>query len=95
MAGRFEVRPLGGHEYLLRARSTTQTVETRLQLTDDDLEQLGVASADEDRVVAATTEYLAEREPDLGMPGFLDLHDIAESHQDFPERLRQRVDSAR
>ncbi|GAA1877891.1 hypothetical protein [Streptantibioticus ferralitis] len=95
MAGQFEIRPLGGHEYLLRTRSTNQMVETRLQLTDDDLEQLGVASADEARVVAATTEYLAEREPELDMPGLLDLHDIAETHQDFPERLRQRITSGR
>ena len=91
MAPHFEIEPLGEREYLLRARSSTQMVESRLQLTQADLDDLQVASADERRVVEATTEFLAERQPELDLPHFLDLNDIVASYADFPQELRRRL----
>lgn len=94
MGQQYEIEAVGGREYLLRVRSATQQVESRLQLTEADLENLGVASVDDLRVVEATSQFLAERQPELGLPQFIDLRDIAASYADFPRELRRRLAAA-
>lgn len=91
MAQRFHVEPLGEKEYLVRAEAPTQIVESRLQLTQADLEMLHVPPADERRVVEAAMEFLAERQHTLNLPQFIDLNDIAANYPDFADELRSRL----
>ncbi|AEW97880.1 MULTISPECIES: hypothetical protein [Streptomycetaceae] len=94
MGQRFTVEPLGQQEYLVRAESSTQIVESRLQLTKSDLDMLDVPAADERRVAEAAMEFLAERQPTLNLPDFIDLRDIAANYDDFADELRRRLTAA-
>ncbi len=86
-----DIEPLGGHEYLIRVRTGTRTVESRFQATESVLENLQVKQADERRLIEATMDFLASRHSATGLPQLVDLDDIAASYDDYLDELRRRM----
>ncbi|MGW3045554.1 hypothetical protein ACWC9T_37280 [Kitasatospora sp. NPDC001159] len=95
MSEHFEVEPLGDHEYLLRARAGEEVVESRFRASEAVAEQLHATSADEQRLVEETAEFLAERQPVIDLPPMVDLDDVAACYDDYLEQLDQRLASSR
>ncbi|MEU9046300.1 MULTISPECIES: hypothetical protein [unclassified Kitasatospora] len=94
MSEHFEVEPLGDHEYLVRARAGGEVVESRFRTDEEVVELLHVAPADEQRVVAETAEFPAERQPVVDLPQMVDLEDVVACYDDFVEQLGQRLASS-
>ncbi|MCP2256404.1 hypothetical protein LX15_000087 [Streptoalloteichus tenebrarius] len=89
MAERFLVEPVAEHEYLVRTEAEGQTVECRFHVDPGVLEKLGVAEADEQRVVEKSAVFLAQRQPVIDFPWLVDLQDFLVSYDDYPEELRR------
>lgn len=91
MSKQCEIEPLGGHEYLIRVRAHGQTVESRFQATQAVRDDLRVDDDDERRLIEATMDFLASRQSIAGLPGLVDLDDIADSYADYLDELRRRM----
>lgn len=91
MAEQCDIVPLGGHEYLIRVRTETRIVESRFQATERVLEALHVKDDDERRLIEETMDFLAARQGAAGLPGLVDLDDIAASYDDYLDELRRRL----
>lgn len=91
MSELFEVEPLGDHEFLLRVRAGEETVESTFRASASITEELHVASADEQRLVERTAEFLIERQPVIDLPPFVDLDDVAASYGDYLELIGRRL----
>lgn len=94
MSKQCEIEPLGGHEYLIRVRTARQTVESRLQATQAVRDDLRVGDGDEQRLIEATMDFLASRHAVTGLPGLVDLDDIADTYADYLDDLRRRMAAA-
>ena len=91
MEAEFEVESLFEHEYLVRAVSEGESIESRFRVDPDVLEQLGLVGADERQVVKQSAVFLATHQPVIDFPPMLDLADIIASYDDYPERLRLQL----
>ena len=91
MSEQIEVEPLGDHDYLVRMRHSGGVIESRFRANEDVLAGLGVAAADEQRVVEATAALLVEHQPVIDLPPMVDLDDMAAAFDDYPAQLRQRM----
>lgn len=76
------------HEYLVRADSDGESIESRFRVDPGVLEQLGLEGADERQVVRQTAVFLAGHQPVIDFPPMLDLADVLASYDDYPEQLR-------
>jgi hypothetical protein len=86
-----EIEPLGDHDYLVRLGSAPSRVESRFRADPGVLENLGAGPDDERRVVAATADFLAERQDTADLPAMIDLFDVASAYEDFTDELRRRL----
>ncbi|SHF16182.1 hypothetical protein [Streptoalloteichus hindustanus] len=93
MTQQFLVEPVAEHEYLVRTEAEGQTVECRFHVDPSVLEQLGVSTADEQRVVEQSAVFLAQRQPIIDFPWLVDLQDFVASYEDYPEELRRLLAS--
>lgn len=91
MDPRFEIEPQGGHEYLIRAFSGEQVVESRFTIDSDVLRELGLDDSDEQHVVEQAARLLAQQQSVLDFPALADVRDIIESYEGLAEQLRSRV----
>ena len=94
MSKQCDIEPLGGHEYLIRVPTEGRTVESRFQVTQAVREDLRVGDDDERRLIEATMDFLARRQPITELPGLVDLDDIADSYADYLDELRRRMATA-
>ncbi|MFE5588148.1 hypothetical protein [Kitasatospora sp. NPDC056531] len=94
MSEHFEVEPLGDHEYLLRARAGEEMIQSRFRASETVAEQLHATSADEQRLVEETAEFLAEHQPVIDLPPMVDLDDVAACYDDYLEQLSRRLASS-
>ena len=91
MEAEFEVEASVEHEYLVRAVSDGESIESRFRVEPGVLEQLGLEGADERQVVRQTAVFLAAHQPVIDFPPMLDLADIIASYDDYPEQLRLQL----
>ncbi|HKS49169.1 MAG TPA: hypothetical protein VJT49_29480 [Amycolatopsis sp.] len=91
MARQFEVEFVTEHEYVVRADSGAQVVESWFHIEPEVLRQLGVGDADESRVVERTAEFLAERQDVEDFPNLVHIEDVVATYDDYPERLRRSL----
>ncbi|MGF1428271.1 ATP-binding protein [Kitasatospora sp. LaBMicrA B282] len=92
MSDEIRVEPLGDHEYLVRFPTTGDEVTSRFQATADTIDRLHVPGADEERIVAETAHFLAERQPTVDIPPMIDLDDVAAAYgDDYLEELGRRL----
>ncbi|GAA2752066.1 MULTISPECIES: hypothetical protein [Kitasatospora] len=86
------VEPLGDHEYLVTFPGSGDTVLSRFQATEATVDQLRLASVDEERIVAETAVFLAERQTTADLPPMIDLADVAAAYgDDYLEELGRRL----
>jgi hypothetical protein len=87
-----QIDPLGDHEYLVRFAKDGQEAMSRFQASESVVDQLGVPSTEELRLVAETAGYLAERQPVIDIPPMIDLDDVAAAYgDDYLGELSRRL----
>lgn len=91
MAEPFQIESLGDHAYLVRGAERGESVESRFRVGAYLLDELGVPSGDEPRVVAATADFLAERQPIVDIPPQVDIEDVASRYEDYLPEIRRRL----
>lgn len=91
MEAQFEVEALIEHEYLVRAHSEGEWIESRFRVEPGVLEELELEGADERQVVRQTAVFLAAHQPIIDFPPMLDLADIIASYDDYPGQLRRQL----
>ncbi len=91
MAEPFQIEPLGDHAYLVRGSERGECIESRFRVAPYLLDELGVAEADEARVVAATAAVLAERQPIVDLPPLVDIEDVAARYEDYMPDVAHRL----
>jgi hypothetical protein len=91
MTDQLHVEPLGGHDYLIRAREGEEQVEIRIQASADVVQRLGLRGVDEARIVEATAAFLIERQLAVDLPPTLDLDDVAAGYDNYLSELELRL----
>ncbi|MCA4131586.1 hypothetical protein [Arthrobacter sp. M4] len=93
MDNTFKIELVNDNEYLVRSDSEGHTVESLFRTDPGFLEEIGLAHAQGERVVEETAHFLAAHQPVIDFPPMIDLEDIAAAYEDFPEHLRNRLQS--
>ncbi|MFC5911422.1 hypothetical protein [Streptacidiphilus monticola] len=92
---RMAITDEGDHEYLVEVRGRPGEAEsraqTRVRVPTELLEQLPRAGGDTEAVVAATVDWLLERQQAADLPPFLDLDDVVAGYDGFLDGLRARL----
>jgi hypothetical protein len=91
MDNTFKIELVNDNEYSVRSEAEGQTVESLFRTDPDYLERIGLAEADEKRVVEETARFLAEHQPMIDFPPVVDLEDIAAAYEEYPHELRNRL----
>ncbi|MEU6283218.1 hypothetical protein [Streptomyces sp. NPDC047028] len=68
MSERFQIEPMGDHDYLVHLRYSGGVIESRFQASPAVVDELDAAEADEQRVIEETALYLAERQSVVDFP---------------------------
>ncbi|GAA1113027.1 MULTISPECIES: hypothetical protein [Kitasatospora] len=86
------IEPLGDHEYLVRFPTPDDAVLSRIRASESTVDQLHLAPTDEERIVAETAVFLAERQPTADLPPMIDLADVADAYgDDYLRELGRRL----
>jgi hypothetical protein len=95
MSERFQIEPMGDHDYLVRAPYSGGVIESCFQASPDVVGLLHVSEADEQRVIEETFLYLAERQPVMDLPPLIDLDDVTAAYGDqYIDELSRRLKNA-
>lgn len=84
------IDPLGDHDYLVRAALDDEVVTIRVHAAPEIVAGIAGEKADELKVVAATVDYLGQRQRFDELPGQLGLDDVADAYDDFVRDLRRQ-----
>ncbi len=87
MANPFTVEVPGDHEYVIRLDGDGETVESRVRITPELVEQLGARIEDEERLVRRTVEFLVRHQDVADLPGIIELEDVMASYDDFAKAI--------
>ena len=91
MSEKIRIQPLAEHEYAVDVTEGTTHTRHRVIVTTELLDDLGLAGADEQRVVHETIEFLLEREPATSIYDEFPLDTVASLFPDFADELRTRL----
>ena len=91
MAEDVKVLQLRTHEYAAEVHEGNETTEHRAVLSGDLLDTLGVAEAEEERLVAETVKYLLQRVPVTAVPHDIYVDELRRSETDFVSEMRARM----
>lgn len=91
MSEQIQIEPLGGHDYLVRARHTEGVIESRFRAGREVLELLAVPESREAAVVEESAAFLTERQPVIDLPPLVDLDDVAAAYDDYAREIVRRL----
>ncbi|MER6304156.1 hypothetical protein ABT247_32050 [Kitasatospora sp. NPDC001539] len=95
MTADIQIEPLGDHEYLVSFPAAGEAVRSRFQATEATVDQLRLSRTDEERIVAETAAFLAERQSTADLPPMIDLADVAAAYgDDYLEEVGRRLGSS-
>ena len=87
----FEVELVNQNEYLVRAESEGQTIESLFRLDPSFLEGIGLGGIDQRKVIEETSRFLAWHQSVIDFPPMIDLEDIAAAYSDYAPTLQEQL----
>lgn len=85
------IEDVGDHEYLVRIDLDEDIVTVRVRATPAVIADASGTEADEQRVVAATVDYLTARQRADDLPAELDLDDVVAAYDGYIDHLRETL----
>ncbi len=85
------VTPMGPGQFGVQVREGDTTTSHRVTVPDDFLEELGLADADQQRVVEESFAFLLEREPASSILEEFPLTTISRYFPEYGDELRSRL----
>jgi hypothetical protein len=87
------IEDLGEHRFLVSVDADDDLVEVQLYVDPIVLERIGLAGADELRIVSAAIDFLLERQHADDLPSRVDLDEVASVYEGFVDDIRGRIGS--